>query len=86
MSELPGGEALPEGRYANFYRVGFNGYEFVIDFGQQYPPSPERIHTRIVTSPALARNLRDVLDTSLHSHEQEYGTTEDVESQHDRER
>jgi hypothetical protein len=76
MSELPGGEALPEGRYANYFQIGFNGYEFIIDFGQKYPPSAERIHTRIVTSPALARNLREVLDNSLRSHEQQHGAPE----------
>jgi Protein of unknown function (DUF3467) len=65
MSEMPGGEGDPEGRYSNVFKVGFNAYEFVIDFGHQYHPSPARIHTRIVASPAMARNLRDVLDQSL---------------------
>jgi hypothetical protein len=69
MSQLPPGEEEPEGRYANYFEVGFNSYEFVLDFGQQYPPGAERIHTRIVTSPQLARNLRELLDRSL----QDYG-------------
>jgi hypothetical protein len=69
MSQLPGGEDVPEVRYANYFEVGFNSYEFVIVFGQQYPPGAEKIHTRIVTSPILARSLRELLDRSL----QDYG-------------
>ena len=65
MSELPEGEKELEGRYANYFEVGFNAYEFLIDFGQQYPPSSQTIHTRIVTSPSLARNLLEVLARSL---------------------
>jgi hypothetical protein len=76
MDERPADQRIPEARYANSFRVGFNAYEFVVDFGQEYPSSPEQIHTRIVTSPALARDLRDVLDTSLHSHEQRHGISE----------
>jgi hypothetical protein len=59
----------PEGRYSNVFKVGFNAYEFVIDFGQQYQPAEATIHTRIVTSPASARNLRDVLEQSIGEYE-----------------
>lgn len=68
MSEPPD-ELEQEGRYANVFKVGFNAYEFVIDFGQQYDAGEARTHTRIVTSPAMAQNLRDVLDRSV----REYG-------------
>jgi hypothetical protein len=66
----------PEARYANYFEVGFNSYEFVIDFGQQYPPGPEKIHTRIVTSPTLARSLRELLDRSLEQYTQNNSGTE----------
>jgi hypothetical protein len=75
MSALPG-EGDPDGRYANVFQVGFNAYEFVIDFGQQYDAAEPRIHTRIVASPAMARNLRDVLDESVRQHGREYGSPE----------
>lgn len=68
MSEPPG-ERDREGRYANVFKVGFNAYEFVIDFGQQYDAGEARTHTRILTSPAMAQNLRDVLEQSV----REYG-------------
>jgi Protein of unknown function (DUF3467) len=75
MSEWPN-EGDPEGRYANFFKVGFNAYEFVIDFGQQYEPAGERMHTRIVTSPAMARNLRDVLEESVREFSRQYRSQE----------
>jgi hypothetical protein len=62
-----------DGRYANQFRIGFNSYEFVIDFGQEYPPDAERIHTRIVTSPSLARHLSATLDQSLRDYERKFG-------------
>jgi hypothetical protein len=65
MPQMPVAEDKPEGKYANYFEVGFNAYEFVIDFGQQYSPRAEKIHTRIVTSPMLAQSLRELLDRSL---------------------
>ena len=72
MAELPEGEERPEGRYANCFQIGFNAYEFVIDFAQEYPPGSPRFHTRIVTSPELAGNLSETLNNSLRDHERKY--------------
>jgi hypothetical protein len=71
MSEDPGGDL--EARYANSFHVGFNAYEFVIDFAQHYQPGPDRTHTRVVTSPALARDLRGLLENSLREYVARYG-------------
>jgi Protein of unknown function (DUF3467) len=47
-----------EGRYANYFRVGHNAFEFLFDFGQFYAESPGvRFHTRIITSPTSAKSL-----------------------------
>ena len=62
----------PEGRYANAFRVGFNAYEFVLEFGQCYVEQEECMHTRIVTSPSSAQDLSDLLKDSLGEHEQKY--------------
>jgi hypothetical protein len=79
MPELPGGEEDPEGRYANYFKVGFNAYEFVIDFGQEYPPDAARTHTRIVTSVPLARNLSENIERSLRDYERKFGPVKDYE-------
>lgn len=77
MSDSPGGD--PEGRYANYFRIGFNAYEFVIDFGQEYAPGSERIHTRIVTSAPLARNLSETLEKSLRDFDSRFGPAKEGE-------
>ena len=67
----PDGDKL-EGRYANAFRVGFNAYEFILDFGQCYVEEEEHMHTRIVTSPSSARDLSDLLKDSLGDHKEKY--------------
>jgi hypothetical protein len=79
MSELPIDKAVPEGRYANYFKIGFNAYEFVIDFGQEYPPDAERTYMRVVTSPSMARNLVDTLERSLRDYELKFGPLKDAE-------
>lgn len=47
-----------EARYANYFEVGANQEEIVIDLGQAYGSGhPVSLHTRIVTSPVYAREL-----------------------------
>jgi hypothetical protein len=59
-----------EGKFANFFRVGHNVYEFVIEFGQVYQAEEEpRMHTRIVTSPAYAHELVEILQRALREYE-----------------
>ena len=65
-----------EGRYANYFKVGYNAYEFVIDCGQLYEDDPwqERIHSRIVTSPVYAKGLLKILRDAIVRHEAAYGS------------
>jgi hypothetical protein len=79
MPELNGSEADPEGRYANCFKIGFNAYELVIDFGQEYPPDAARIHTRIVTSPPLARSLVETLQRSLREYDRKFALSKEGE-------
>ncbi len=58
-----------EGRYANFFQVGHNEFEFLIEFGQQ----DRGIHTRIYVSPQYARVLSDLLLETLGQHDIEFG-------------
>jgi hypothetical protein len=64
---------MREGTYSNLFHVGFNAYEVVIDFGQSYPGNEELWLTRIVTSPAYARNLLGVLQKSMNQYEERFG-------------
>jgi uncharacterized protein DUF3467 len=58
-----------EGRYANFFQVGHNEFEFLFEFGQQ----DGGIHTRIFVSPQYARVLSELLIETLRQHEFEFG-------------
>lgn len=74
------------GEYANYFQVGFNTAEFVLDFGQYYPESQEpRIHTRIVTGPAYAQELLRVLQKSIDEFRQTFGPTPGDRNAHSRE-
>lgn len=63
-----------EGHYANYFKVGHNAYEFVIDFGQYNVETDQaELYRRIVTSPYYARELLTVLLKSIEQYEQTYG-------------
>jgi hypothetical protein len=65
-----------EGKYANYFQVGHNAFEFLLDFGQLYSDgTPERFHTRIVTGPSYAKELLKVLSDSLEQYEATFGPT-----------
>jgi len=64
---------VPPGAYANHFRVGYNAFEFVLDFGQLYPDRPVRFHTRIVTTPAHAKAFYVTLSESIQRFEQDHG-------------
>ena len=65
--------ASPEGRYANYIKVGYNAFEFVIDFGQLYSGEGEpNMHTRIITGPAYAKNLLALLKDSIDGFEGQF--------------
>lgn len=63
-----------EGRYANYFKVGYNAFEFVFDFGQHYTENEEaELYTRIVTSPCYAKELLDTLRESIERYEKVFG-------------
>ncbi len=64
-----------EGRYANYFKVGHNSLEFILDFGQVYSDAPSEMvhHTRIITSPSYAGLLLEVLRDSIDKYEQTFG-------------
>ena len=64
----------PEGRYVNYFKIGYNAFELIIDCGQCYGDNEEpRLHTRIVTSPAYGKALLNTLGNSLQEYEKTHG-------------
>ena len=69
--EIRGGNI---GRYANFFQVGYNEYEFLLDFSQSFrDEEPPAMHTRIVTTAAYAKALCHTLRKSVREYEAQYG-------------
>ena len=70
----PAGASL----YVNYFEVGQNPFEFLIELGQ-YRPGPTDgagdvvIHTRIATAPSYAKLLAMLLDRAVREHETENG-------------
>ena len=63
-----------EGRYANYFKVGHNAVEFVLDFGQFFPDNEQPyLHSRIVTSPVYARALLQTLRSAVAQYEEHFG-------------
>lgn len=61
-------------QYANYFEIGQNAAEFILDFGQAYSEEDvRRVHTRIVTTPPHAKALLQILEASIERHEQVYG-------------
>ena len=60
----------PEGRYANYFKIGYNAFELIIDCGQCYAENEEpQLHTRIVTNLAYGKALLKTLRDSLEQYE-----------------
>jgi len=63
-----------EGRYANYFKVGHNAFELIIDCGQYDPDDQEpHIHIRIITSPAYGKALLETLRNSIDEYETVHG-------------
>ncbi|UCE52429.1 MAG: DUF3467 domain-containing protein [Desulfobacterales bacterium] len=59
-----------EGRYANYFEVGHNAFEFVIDFGQYYPENEgAELYTMVITSPVYAKAFLRTLKESIERYE-----------------
>ena len=63
-----------KGKYANYFEVGHNTFEFVADFGQ-YEGDDVTWHTRVIMNPSAARAFLDLLTESLEHFERRYATT-----------
>ncbi|MBN3760733.1 DUF3467 domain-containing protein [Burkholderia sp. Ac-20365] len=69
----------PLARYANYFEISHNAFEFLIDFGQ-YQPDTRRVqlHSRMASSPTHAKLLCAVLSIAVREFEEEYGEIADL--------
>jgi hypothetical protein len=64
-----------EGKYANYFKVGHNAIEFILDFGQFYPGTDEaKLYTRVITNPCYAKSLYETLRESIERYEKAFGS------------
>lgn len=64
----------PEARYANYFHVGLNAFEVILEFGQHYEGANQpRMHTRIIAAPVYAKALLGLLTTAIGEYENSYG-------------
>ena len=62
-----------EGKYANYFEVGHNAYEFIFDFGQHYSENDEaELCTRIITSPTYAKVFLNILEVSIKQYKEKF--------------
>jgi hypothetical protein len=72
-------QPLPLAIYANYFEVGHNAFEFLIDFGQFQPQGAAvRMHSRMVTGPVHAKLLGQLLTEAIARFEAEHGEIADL--------
>ena len=65
-------------RYSNYFKIGYNREEFLMDFGQLYEGSGNGpMHTRLVILPVIAKALLSVLAKSVSQYEDKYGVIQE---------
>jgi hypothetical protein len=65
--------------YANYFEVGHNPYEFLLDFGQfQSEAAGVVLHTRIAVGPTHAKLLAEMLHGAVHKFESNNGPIADI--------
>jgi hypothetical protein len=70
---------VPLAAYANYFEVGHNAFEFLIDFGQYQPEADAVImHSRMATGPVHAKLLAGLLSDAVARFEAEHGPIADV--------
>ena len=71
-------DAATPALYVNYFEVGHNPFEFLMDLGQYHPGTTEAegsvaIHTRIAIAPPLAKMLSELMASAISEHERQHG-------------
>ena len=67
--------------YSNYFRVGFNSVEFLLDFGRHFEDREARLYQRIITAPAHAKEISVLLAQAVRSYETKFGSIRDQGSE-----
>ncbi len=59
--------------YANYFQIGYNAVEFLLDFGRQFEDTEQKLYQRIIMNPVHARILLRLLEESIRQYEAKYG-------------
>lgn len=69
-----------EAQYANCFKVGYNAFELVFDFGQIGASSERaRVVSRIFVNPRSAQALQEALGQTLEEYERTFGLIREKE-------
>lgn len=78
-AEPPRRRRAPLAAYANYFEVGHNAFEFLIDFGQFQPEvDAVTMHSRMATGPVHAKLLAAMLSDAVAQFEAEHGAIADL--------
>ena len=73
-TESSQGDGCLIGRYANYFKVGHNASEFLVEFGQFHPENGKaQVHSRIIICPCYAKVLLETLQRSIDHFEITFG-------------
>ncbi|HEU4433517.1 MAG TPA: DUF3467 domain-containing protein [Pyrinomonadaceae bacterium] len=68
------------GNYSNHLQVGFNAFEFLLEFGQFREKDSDVVNVvAIVSSPAFAKAFARTLNDSIANYEQRFGQIPDLD-------
>jgi Protein of unknown function (DUF3467) len=67
------GTPVREARYANYFQIGHNAFEFLLEFGQAHGGVSPMLHTRIISGPAYVKALSEMLVESIGRFEHTFG-------------
>ena len=78
-THAPSRPKAPLARYANYFEVGHNAYEFLLDYGQYQPETSSVVlHTRVALGPTHAKMLATMLNSAVERYEREHGAIHGV--------
>lgn len=83
--DRPAADEVVAALYVNYFEMGHNPFEFLVDLGQFYPggdgeDGQTAIHSRIALAPPYAKMMSDLLARMVREHEAEFGPIAEIES------